>query len=466
MRTSEITAVVVATILAACTAEAQAQEKGDPKSDQAAFAAMLPLAPAEYQEARKAFVAAGMAKLDFLRQRSKRNANRYEKAIADALILAIEEPETLAEYEKAWKRFVLGRSRGFPWRGGNEGSSEPLPAGLADTPLVKAKEKAAPFLIEKLFTEMPCRIPDASVKGFHWSGPIGAAQQILRYIGGKQAATGMALFLIADGRASKAVGEVGWLSDEQIVDKMIALLSRPPKSPTVEDWNRLSKLRDNRERQCLVTLWRAQAQAAWVLGEMQDPRAIQPLLSSLSRLDSRVTPPFSSDVETGVYYMSAEALVRFGDKAVAPVLKVTATAARHETRVWTKHALGKMGPSVAEIQAKSLKKDAPLSRREAILSIGAVGGEDAVVKALTEVWPGSLTDDRSLDLLMSALTNYDVYLCEPIANALAKAGEAAVPRLKKALDSPTPEVRSWAKHALRKIDEAKAKKAAKTVAQP
>ena len=384
MKSSTPTIVFLATVLFGCYAVSQ--ETGVLKSAaQQSFEKMLRSTPSDYAAAREKLIAEGNATLAFLKSKSKLNDNWYEKAIAESLILAIEFPEVYSKYEKYFSETVDTlvwdtARRGARGRGGGiRGwyTAEP-PEFLTKSPLVAAKEKTVPFLVEKLFTELPHSIPDETVMGSHMSRPSDAAQCILKIIGGKRAARAVAITLIAGHRSSRDVCESGSIPDNKIVDKMVVLLS---------------------DR-------RAQPKASWVLGELQDPRAIEPLIASLT------------DNNINQYYSSAEALAKFGESAI-PALIDALSNPRWETRSWADHALAAIGSAAVPALSRYLDEGPSIGHYHAVRAIRFIA------------------DPQGVTALIKALRSKDLSMVGEAARGLGEIGDSAAKEpLLKALENP------------------------------
>jgi len=387
------------------------------ESIESLFARIFIADPNAYTKIRKKIITRGPAAADFLIDYQNQKASWYERAIANALAFRIVSPDVYMRYQLEFDKWAC--YMGVPnWSDSSGQSSE----------LVTTGRKAVPFLIEKLSFEPSRKIRDRTVVGWHWSQPQATAIVFLQHIGGKNAARAVAisvmngvrvwhvryggnLSVVAKGRLGPYFYDQRKLSDSQLIGVMIPFLKQDDSLPL----------------------------AAWVLGEFADPRAVEPLIESLV------------DYNIHRYGPSARALVKIGDPAVLPLLKTCVTAKSHKTRSWPKHALSKMGKLVSEIQHESLRNGTPLTRKEALISISILDGKDAVVKSLNDVWPGSVTDKKAIALLISCLTKSGVDVTVPLEDALAQAGDSAVPDLIKALSDPNRGIRSGAAGALRKI---------------
>jgi len=179
-----------------------------------------------------------------------------------------------------------------------------LPGHLATSRIARDGLRSVPFLVEKLLKQpaVPTRRgpPYAHERGM--SDPKGAACALLYVVGGKDAARAVALYLLTDASPDRLL-DADRLTDEELVDKMIALLPDDTK-------NNL---------------------AAWVLGQLKDARAIGPLVASLTEYHV---------LHVGRY--AAEALARIGEPAV-PALGRALCSRRPQTQSWAAIALGKIG---------------------------------------------------------------------------------------------------------------------------
>jgi len=382
------------------------------------FTRALVADPNTYAAVRKKIIARGSEAAYFLAKYRGRETNWFERAIASALTMNIISPDKYRRYQEEFDKWACGIY--FPgWRGSYANDA------FKKSQFLTIGQKSVPFLIEKLSFEPSRKIPDRTVKGWHWSQPQGTALVFLKYIGGEDAARAVAisvmngfrvsdfeyggnLYVVTRGQVGQYYYDQSKLSDSQLVDVMLPFLKQAGSLPL----------------------------AAWVLGEFKATKAIDPLIESLV------------DYDTDRLRFSAWALVKIGDPAVLPLLKTLVTAKSYKTRSWPKHALEKMGKLVSEIQNESLRNGTPLTRKESLISISILGDNSAVVKSLEDVWPGSVTDEKAIALLISCLTMSGVDVTVPLRNALVQAGDSAVPDLIKALSSPNRQTRFGAAGAL------------------
>ena len=146
--------------------------------------------------------------------------------------------------------------------------------------------------------------------------------------------------------------------------------------------------------------------AAWVLGEFRDPKAIGPLIESLT------------DYDVARCYFSAEALAKIGQSAIPALLKALSSP-KGETRSWAASAFAKMGPPAIVSLSKYLDGERSIGRYHAVRAIRLIG------------------DRQGVPALIKALESNDRRVVEEAAWGLGEIGDpkAKAPLL-KALDNP------------------------------
>ena len=304
------------------------------------FRAMLQLPPSDYGTERDRMLGQGDKALRLLKEREKLGTSWYERGVAAALVLRIESPDLYHNYEEIF-RDDWGWGTGL---GSGGWFAEGEARQIADPLLATGKNGVLPFLIEKLFNEPQRTIHDTTVIGHHLSLPQLAAQVALKQIGGKDAARAIAVAVIAGDRSSPDVFKASLLSDEDLVAKLIPLLRGE-----------------------------AQPRAAWALGEFHDPRAIQPLIDSLSNRNYLVEST------------AIEALAKLGPPAIPALRAVLVTPAgtmqQFALQTGAAHALAKMGRPAIPILREALEtalKGVPNSQLAIVSALRTVGGPEVV----------------------------------------------------------------------------------------
>jgi len=354
------------------------------------FRKALAADPATYAQVRSNIIGRGEGAAAFLAKRRDEGATWYERVIADAMYLALVSPQQYRGYEREFQGWSdRGSPQWFmstghyPWR---------------ETHLVKEGEKTVPFLIERMFFEEQHRVRDGTVVGWHMSQPKETALALLRWIGGKDAARAAALSLLSGDGSSEAVCRLSFLSDSQLVDEMIPLLQHR------------SKL----------------ARAAWVLGELRDPRAIEPLIESLVEYDG------------SVYSFPSHALAKMGEPAIGPLIRALSSD-RRETRSWSASALARIGkpalpsliqtfrggPEIAHYHAVSALRR--IGDREGVpVLVEALGHQSKEIRRIAAQALGEIGDPVAKAPLLRALEdpeNWNQIALSGIAEALAVFGE-------------------------------------------
>ena len=343
----------------------------------------------------------GKESLGTLRRLGTEGSTWYRRVIARSMAQAVGSPERQRRYEETFAALSGG----------------PLPEGadpaqpITDADLTKEEARAVPFLIEGLFVDRPTRVPDRTRKGWHVTRPQEAACRLLMELGGADAGRAVAVYLIAGAPLSADVIRASRLTDKQLADEMLRRLDARQPDPRL----------------------------AWVLGELGASHAVSVLIGLLGRDDAKLCQAASG------------ALVRLGKPAVVPLIRCLVSATRRRTREWSRAALLRLLETATERLHDGLRTGKPVTRREAVLSIGMLSGSDALRRALEDVWPGSAKDQRAINLLIASLTVDDVDVCLPVATALGSVGEPAIPHLVRALGDAEKTRRSWAGHVLYKI---------------
>lgn len=165
------------------------------------------------------------------------------------------------------------------------------------------------------------------------------------------------------------------------------------------------------------------ADAAEVLGEIGDARAVEPLIDALR------------DADYTVQWAAAEALGKIGDKKAVEPLITTLKAGDEYLRERAAEALGDIGDK---------KAVEPL--------INALKDEDESVRSSAAEALGNIGDVRAVEPLIDALKDEDWYARCNVADALGEIGDKkAVGPLTAALNDEDEYVRSSAETALKKI---------------
>jgi HEAT repeat protein len=137
---------------------------------------------------------------------------------------------------------------------------------------------------------------------------------------------------------------------------------------------------------------------AYLLGQVGDSRAIEPLIDALE------------DADVGVRGAAANALGALGDQAAVPYLKPMLRADNAQMVVWAAFALTKLGHDRFDVLSGALETGDVMVRRSAILAMQ------------------QLADDRAIPLLLSVYHDperrfsADNTVGEAAAKALVKLG--------------------------------------------
>lgn len=165
------------------------------------------------------------------------------------------------------------------------------------------------------------------------------------------------------------------------------------------------------------------ADAAEVLGEIGNKRAVEPLIDALR------------DADCTVQWGAAEALGKIGDKKAVEPLITTLKTEDEYLRERAAEALGEIG------DARAVE---PL--------IGALNDKDEGVRSSAAEALGKIGDVRAVEPLINALKDEDWYARCNVAEALGEIGDKrAIEPLTAALNDKDGYVRSSAETALKKI---------------
>jgi HEAT repeat protein len=184
--------------------------------------------------------------------------------------------------------------------------------------------------------------------------------------------------------------------------------------------------------------WKARWQAAQTLGELGDPRAVQPLIKTLG------------DDNQWVRIVTAEALGLIGDQKAIPAL----ISGLDDENIWV--------------------------RRASVVALGQIGDPRAIPPLLNRLlgsseslWPEDLRDtaakalgdigEPAIQVLIEALEDSDVWVSGAAARALGQIGDPqAISPLSSLIKGKQSWVRSAATQALAQITDARAVRAALT----
>ncbi|MFB0546962.1 MAG: HEAT repeat domain-containing protein, partial [Anaerolineae bacterium] len=173
--------------------------------------------------------------------------------------------------------------------------------------------------------------------------------------------------------------------------------------------------------------------AALALGELEDARAVEPLIARLG------------DEDGDVRWAAAEALGKIGDaRAVEPLIARLADE-KWDVRLAAALALGKIGEpcAVEPLRARLAHEDSDVRRAgaEALGKIGdaravepliaCLGSEDGDVRGAAAVALGKIGKPRAIEPLMARLGDEEWLVRRAAAEALVKIGEPAVEALVK-----------------------------------
>jgi hypothetical protein len=196
------------------------------------------------------------------------------------------------------------------------------------------------------------------------------------------------------------------------------------------------------------------AEAAKALGELKDPRAVDPLIEALR----------DDDINTTVF--ARISLGEIGSSAVDPLIQALQDK-DYQVRSRAAYALGLIEDDRAvEPLIKVLSDDDWVVRENAAEALGMIRDERAVeplIKALLdEEWLvrenaaealGKVKDGRAVEPLILATKDDDYLVRKKAAESLGEIGDLrAVEALKEALNDENSSVQSVAKEALAKIE--------------
>ncbi len=195
--------------------------------------------------------------------------------------------------------------------------------------------------------------------------------------------------------------------------------------------------------------WRKREEAARKLGEIDDPRIIEPLLATLKDKNPRVRQSAS------------DALVSIGAPAVRSLVHALKSK-HHEARQSAEDALVRIGtPAVIPLGLALYERDSAVREAAAVI-LGQIGNAAAVEQLISAIKYGEFgikeaaaaglvrIGARAVTPLMGALKDNKTGVRETAAAALVRIGPAAIEPLVAALEDS--EVREAATEALWKID--------------
>jgi HEAT repeat protein len=208
-------------------------------------------------------------------------------------------------------------------------------------------------------------------------------------------------------------------------------------------------LRNTREEDRDVRLAAGRA-----LGHIRDPRALEPLLQSLSAPESWLPARL------------AEVIVQFGDLAFEPLVEQLERAEEAAARAWAAEILGDLGNSKAvpmlvacladlsdQVRARAASALGKLRDRRPVPDLIQVMLSDPVPYVRIQVVRalGAIGDPRALHHLVDALKDGEWWVRIRVVEALEQLGEQAVEPLYLALEDPDSEVRARAAVTLERL---------------
>ncbi|MBN2684583.1 MAG: HEAT repeat domain-containing protein [Pontiellaceae bacterium] len=347
--------------------------------------------PDDYTAFRDKILSRAQDALTTLKKSRDNTSNWYEKSIAESLILAITRPEKYNDYQEEF-------DKGASIRAGYPIEAESWSNGI----IVNDGSNAVPFLIEKMFKELP-KIRPVNTVVPTYSNPEVTARSFLQVIGGNDAARAIAVSIIAFDNPSS---ELQRSSHIDIVNRMR------------QECPRLSGLSDNDLVTAMIKLVKKDSflpTAAWVLGEFRDERAIGPLIESLT------------DYNVAKCSNSATALAKFGESAL-PALIEALGAPKRETGSWAESALTKMGAVAVPALSTVLSNEPGVAQEHAVRALRFIG------------------DSRAVPVLIKSLENRNIGVVEEAAaTALGELEDpSAIEPLIRALENP----RNWSSSSL------------------
>jgi len=191
--------------------------------------------------------------------------------------------------------------------------------------------------------------------------------------------------------------------------------------------------------------------AAEALGELHDPRAVEPLAAILA------------DGESGVRWKAAESLGKMGDAAVEPLIS-SLSDENEDVRWMAALALGEIGnPQAVQPLLDLLNDRDPYVRSRAAIALGKIGepAEDALREALLSGndnlrWGaalafGKIGSPSAVAALIGALQDPDEHVRSRAAEALGEIGDPAVQPLIAAFQNEDSAYRTMIAKAFRAI---------------
>lgn len=227
---------------------------------------------------------------------------------------------------------------------------------------------------------------------------------------------------------TKATEALGHMRNSRAVESLIQALEDKEGIVQRSAAKALGNIKDVRAVEPLIRALKdsdVQAEAARVLGELGDARAIEPLVHTLK---DRGAVGMSSPGAMG------EALVRFGEQAVGPLIQTL-----EDSNVNTRRAAAQILVKIGDARAVE-----PL--------VKALRDEDGFLRQFAAQALGKIGDARAVEPLVTALRDGDGFLRKEAAQALGEIGDArAVESLTRTLKDREDAVRIAARKALKRI---------------
>lgn len=243
---------------------------------------------------------------------------------------------------------------------------------------------------------------------------------------------------------NKRVRSASTWSERAHAAKILGLVAHPSSTAAL-----VAALRDPHEDTASV-----KSSAAEALARLKDAEAIPFLVRELGEIDERSSPAV------------AEAIVRFGPLAVAPLLETMDRADNPLTRVWAARILGRIqDPAAVEPLMKRLSDRHDLLRVAAAEALGALGDKRAIqllvqatlrdpagqVRAHAAEAVAKLEGAGAIDILIAALSDPDYATRIRALEAFESISLEDTSALEGALRDPNLEVRKRAALALERV---------------